>query len=111
VDRYLAVLPLLGVPVHWNFEWLPGAPQIAAQIEEKWNPGPGPWIVLLPGARWDNKRWPVENFVELVRLDARDWAFEFVVLGGPEDRARARPSRRTTRPLFESGTGKLPCGR
>ena len=23
VDRYLAVLPLLGVPVHWDFEWLP----------------------------------------------------------------------------------------
>ena len=32
----------------------------------------GRWIVLLPGARWDNKRWPVENFVELARLMRTD---------------------------------------
>ena len=40
VDRYLAVLPLLGVPVHRNFEWLPRRPDIAAQVEQKWAPEP-----------------------------------------------------------------------
>ena len=88
VDRYLAVLPLLKVPVHGNFEWLPKRPEIAAQIEQKWNPGAGPWIVLLPGARWDNKRWPVRAFRGIGQADARRWAqFQFVILGGADDRA------------------------
>jgi len=58
VDRYLAVLPLLNVPARGNFEWLPKRPEIAAQIEQKWNPGAGPWIVLLPGARWTTSDGP-----------------------------------------------------
>ena len=87
VDRYLAVLALLQVPAHWNFEWLPKRPEIAAQIQQKWNPGDGPWIVLLPGARWDNKRWPVEHFVQLAGLMRGMGAFQFVVLGGAEERA------------------------
>jgi heptosyltransferase-1 len=88
VDRYLAVLPLLKVPVHWNFEWLPRRPEVAARIDEKWNPGAGPWIVLLPGARWNNKRWPLENFVELVRLMRGLGGLKFVILGGADDRER-----------------------
>jgi lipopolysaccharide heptosyltransferase I len=87
VDRYLAVLPLLKVPVHGNFEWLPKRPDIAAQIERKWNPGPGPWIVLLPGARWNNKRWPVEHFAELTRLMCGMSALNFVILGSGNERA------------------------
>ncbi|MGA2555851.1 MAG: lipopolysaccharide heptosyltransferase II [Verrucomicrobiota bacterium] len=87
VDRYLTVLPLLEVPVHWNFEWLPKRPEIAARIEEKWNAGAGPCIVLLPGARWDNKRWPVENFVELARLMRGMGAWRFVILGSGDERA------------------------
>ena len=85
VDRYLAVLPLLKVPVHGNFEWLPKRPGIAAQIEQKWNPGAGPWIVLLPGARWDNKRWPVEHFVELAKLMRGMGAVRIVILGSGGD--------------------------
>lgn len=87
VDRYLAVLPLLNMPVHWNFEWLPKRPEIAAQVQRKWNPGPGPWIALLPGARWDNKRWPVEHFVQLSRLMRGMSALQFVILGGAGERA------------------------
>src|SRR5581483_10052794 len=60
VDRYLSVLPLLKVPVHQNFDWLPSRPEAAAQVQKKWQPGISPWIALFPGARWDNKRWPVE---------------------------------------------------
>jgi heptosyltransferase I len=87
VDRYLAVLPLLKVPVHWNFTWLPPRPDVAAQIDKKWNPGPAPRILLLPGARWNNKRWPVENFVALVRRLRAATDLRFAVLGGNEDRA------------------------
>jgi lipopolysaccharide heptosyltransferase II len=86
VDRCLAVLPLLKVPVHWNFEWLPERPDIAAQIEKKWQAATEPRILLLPGARWDNKRWPVANFIELVRRLRAATDLPFAVLGGNEDR-------------------------
>ncbi|MGD1086052.1 MAG: lipopolysaccharide heptosyltransferase II [Verrucomicrobiota bacterium] len=90
VDRCLAVLPLLQVPVHGNFEWLPARPEIAAQIDQKWNPGPGPWVALLPGARWDNKRWPAANFVELVRGLREIGGLRFVILGRDADHALGR---------------------
>lgn len=100
VDRYLAVLPLLGVPVHQNFQWLPERPKVAAAVREKWNPARGRLISLLPGARWDNKRWPVENFADLVRrLSAAEPDVQFAILGGKADGdlakaiAEASPSR------------------
>jgi lipopolysaccharide heptosyltransferase I len=85
VDWYLSVLPRLGVPVHTRFEWLPAQPAVAAEIRRKW-PGTARWIALQPGARWQNKRWPVENFTELVRLLARRQpGARFAILGDQGD--------------------------
>lgn len=86
VDRYMAVLPLLGAPVHWNFDWLPENQQAVAQVREKWNPSGARWVALLPGGRWDNKRWPVEYFVELVKTMSRRSNLRFVILGSPSER-------------------------
>jgi len=102
VDWYLCVLPHLGVPVHWRFDWLPERPPAAAAVKRKWlgEAGSTKWIALQPGARWPTKRWPVEYFAELARSltnqfpDART-----VVLGDQEDRrlgeiiSRADPAR------------------
>jgi lipopolysaccharide heptosyltransferase I len=85
VDRYLAVLPLLGVPVHRNFAWLPGRPEIAAQVSEKWNPSGARCVALLPGGRWDNKRWPVQYWVELVRQMRQIPEIKFVILGSRDE--------------------------
>ncbi|PYJ03142.1 MAG: hypothetical protein DME25_13260, partial [Verrucomicrobia bacterium] len=100
VDWYLATLPPLGVPVHRNFTWLPARPRVAERVREKWRPEPARWIALQPGARWWNKRWPVEHFAELVRrLSASFAEVRFAILGGPADRelgqaiARAAPAR------------------
>jgi heptosyltransferase I len=100
VDRYLALLPQLKVPVHGRFQWLPERPKLAAAVREKWLTDSARWIVLLPGARWDNKRWPLENFVELVRrLSPLAPDAKFAILGGNADRAlgqaitEASPSR------------------
>ena len=72
--------------------------------KSKW-PGNGhrtarEWIALQPGARWANKRWPAENFAELVRLLAKDFPDRrFAILGGVEDQplgeiiSRAAPAR------------------
>lgn len=85
VDWYLGVLPLLGVPVNRDFVWLPERPAVAASVREKWPDGGARWIVLQPGARWENKCWPAEHFAELARKFSGD-AFRFLILGGLADR-------------------------
>jgi heptosyltransferase I len=87
VDWYLGVLPPLGVPAHWNFSWLPERPAVAEAVRRKWPVDHARWIVLQPGARWLNKRWPAEHFAELLRQVAADRPeFRFAILGGEQDR-------------------------
>jgi len=100
VDWYLAVLPYLGVPVHNHFQWLPERPQVAEGVKSKWQTGHARWIAIQPGARWPNKRWPVEYFAELVRRLAPKFSdARFAVLGGAEDKplggiiSRVEPER------------------
>ena len=110
-DWYLAVLPRLGVPVHKNFQWLPERPAIAAAVKSKWQTDGARWIAIQPGARWENKRWPVEFFAELVRLLAKKFPeARFAILGAAEDKPlgemilRAEPQR----PLNLCGETSLP---
>ena len=100
VDWYLAVLPRLGVPVHKDFVWLPERPAIASAVQSKWQADGTRWIAVQPGARWENKRWPVEYFAELVRSVAQKYPdARFVILGSKEDQSlgeavsRAAPPR------------------
>jgi heptosyltransferase-1 len=87
-DWYLAVLKALGVPVHWNFEWIPERRAISADVKRKWPIDSARWIVIQPGARWMNKRWPVENFTEVVRqLAATRPGFKFAIMGSADDQA------------------------
>src|SRR5271154_7121992 len=107
VDWYLSVLPQLGVPVHKNFQWLPERPEISAEVkrkrpevDSKFQIPNSKLILLQPGARWENKRWPVEYFSQLVLLLAGKFpAARFAILGSAEDRPlgevifRAEPAR------------------
>ena len=93
VDWYLSVLPPLGVPVHKNFQWLPERKQIADEIKQKWfaedsrlKTQDSKLILLQPGARWKNKRWPAKYFTELVRMLAGKFPdARFAVLGDQGD--------------------------
>ena len=93
VDWYLSVLPPLGVPVHKNFVWLPERPQIADDVKQKWfsensklKTQNSKLILLQPGARWKNKRWPAKYFAELVRALAQKFPdARFAVLGDKGD--------------------------
>jgi lipopolysaccharide heptosyltransferase II len=88
VEWYLRVLQELGVPVHWDFEWLPERPEVAAAIQARWPVGGRRWLALCPGARWFNKRWPAAHFAELIRqLGRRHADLHFAILGGAEDLA------------------------
>ncbi len=86
VDWYLAVLKALNVPVHWNFEWLPERRAISEDVKRKWQTESARWIVVQPGARWLNKRWPIENYTKLVRqLAAERPDARFAIMGGKDD--------------------------
>ncbi|MEO5803196.1 MAG: lipopolysaccharide heptosyltransferase II [Verrucomicrobiota bacterium] len=100
VDWYLDVIKSLGVPVHNNFVWLPPNVEIRNALQQKCAIDQSRWIIINPGARWMNKRWPVEYFAELVKLlAAQNSKFRFVILGSKEDChlgeqiARAEPQR------------------
>jgi lipopolysaccharide heptosyltransferase I len=100
VDWYLGVLPLLGVPVARDFHWLPQRLDVAATLRRKWPSSDAPWLALLPGARWLNKRWPAESCAELVRrLAVANAKLQFVILGTAADQslgatiAKAAPQR------------------
>jgi heptosyltransferase I len=87
IDWYLCVLPVLGVPVDFNFQWLPPRLEVAGSLRRRWPVDDARWIALQPGARWPNKRWPVESYAELVRLlAAANPGCHFAVLGGAADR-------------------------
>jgi len=100
VDWYLEVLRRLEVPIHWNFEWLPERAEIRAGLAIPDLAPDARLILLSPGARWPNKRWPTEYFETLVRqLAAENESWQFGVLGSAEDRelgnrlAAAAPGR------------------
>jgi heptosyltransferase I len=86
VDWYLEVPKALNIPVHRNFRWLPDRPVLAAELKRKWKTDSARWIILQPGARWSNKRWPIENYAELVRQLAIEYPHHrFAILGGEMD--------------------------
>ena len=91
VDWYLEVLRPLGVPVHEHFVWLPERPAVAAAVAARWPAEGARWIVLQPGARWDNKRWPVEYFTALARRLARELPnVRLAILGSGADEPLGR---------------------
>jgi heptosyltransferase I len=90
-DWYLDVLRQANVPVHRDFDWLPARADVALAIKRKWPVETARWILVQPGARWPNKRWPVEYFAELVRRLAPALPnFRFAILGSETDRELGR---------------------
>jgi len=108
VDWYLKVLSSLDVPVHWNFQWLPERPALARILREKWPVDGTRWIVLQPGARWLNKRWPAEYYAEVVRqLAAHYPQTRFAVLGGSDERPLGEAVSGAVGPRCLDLTGRL----
>jgi heptosyltransferase-1 len=87
VDWYLGVLTLLDVPIHRQFHWLPIRSEAFETVRKQQSAENRRWIILQPGARRLNKRWPVEFFAELVRrlADAHP-DLRFAILGSQEER-------------------------
>jgi len=99
-DWYLSVLKALRVPIHWDFDWLPERTAVSAGVKRKWDTGSARWVIIQPGARWLNKRWPAEKFTELIRqMVAERPELRFGIMGSKEDQelgaaiAQADPKR------------------
>lgn len=86
VDWYLRALEPLQVPTTLPFTWLPERAEVAAALRNKWDVAGARWVLLQPGARWANKRWPAANFAAVAQQLAADAAdLRFAVLGGRDD--------------------------
>ena len=87
VDWYLEVLRAVGINTDRPFDWIPLQKTVSESIKQRWRlPEGAEWIALNPGARWANKRWPVQSFAALAGSLARSHPhFRFMVLGGPSD--------------------------
>ncbi len=73
VDRYLRLASLIGIEAETvDFPLPPPAGDF--------HPGT-PYYVVVPGARWPTKRWPVEYFVEVIR----ELPMTAVIVGGRDD--------------------------
>jgi lipopolysaccharide heptosyltransferase I len=109
VDWCRAVLPHLGLENNDDFEWMPRR-DCALPEGCKGKEGGQRWLALCPGARWENKRWPMESFETLTRnLLMEQGDLRVVVLGGKEDAALgARLGAIGARCLDKTGQTTLP---
>ena len=86
VDWYLAVLRELGVPTGDWPELIPPRADIQKRLRRIRNGSDKPMIALIPGARWDNKRWPAAHFAALTKqLDPTGRRYDFAILGARND--------------------------
>jgi len=57
----------------------------------------GPYLVLLPGAGWPTKRWPVKNLLWLAGVVRDRYSLPSLVLWGPQDEDLVIPLRGESR--------------
>jgi lipopolysaccharide heptosyltransferase II len=106
VDWYLEVLKVLNIPRDWDFTWLPAPPEIGSRVRERFGEA-GQRIIFVPGARWDNKRWPAEHFAALARRIARRFPEAAITIAGAKgDGDLAAAIRAASRENVQDLTGR-----
>lgn len=124
VDRLLKMTAYMGVTQPGdkpNFFW-PRTLRSQAWARKELENLPRPWVGYTIGARWQTKKWPVEQFQKLSEMVQANFGGSLVLVGGPEDRELAdrfmagpkSPSRtivdligKTTLPELQSLCGEL----
>ena len=83
IEQYLDVARYLGCPVDEISFPLPDLSREWRAVREKTDAVLEPYVVLVPGARWETKIWPAEHFAKLAEMILRDG--KQVVLAGGEE--------------------------
>ena len=68
--------------------------------------GGGDLAALIPGARWDSKRWPIERFAATADAVAEEFGLRATVVGGPGDAELGRAIVAAARSRVLDLTGK-----
>ena len=86
IERYLDVARYLGAEVNEIHFPLPDLTKESKAVAEKLkNKGlRGEYVVMVPGARWETKVWPPENYAKLAQMIIKGGA-SVVLAGGPDD--------------------------
>lgn len=114
VDRNYAVAALLGfadVPVRFDLALSSSVVSSAASDLARAGRVEGRDLVaVLPGARWDTKRWPADRFAAVIDLIQRESDSQCVLLGSPEeaDLCRRIADRCRPEPMNLGGRTTLP---
>ncbi|MCK5580546.1 MAG: lipopolysaccharide heptosyltransferase II [Candidatus Omnitrophica bacterium] len=112
-DHYLNVIESYGVKVKdrsCELAVLPEAKMAADRLLAKANIFPHDKVVMVnTGGNWDLKRWPIENFVELVKRLDQELQVKVVIPGAPKDVERAKEIARLSRvnPVILAGKTNL----
>lgn len=84
IERYLDVARYLGCSVNEILFPMPDLQKEWNSVQEMTEAVKGPYIVLVPGARWETKKWPAKHFAKLADMILCDGK-QVVLAGGPED--------------------------
>ena len=95
IERYLDVARYLGAKVDSldDVEFpMPDLSKETASVQHKlqeagWQGGD--YVVIVPGARWWTKEWPVEHYIELAKKLTADGT-AVVLAGGPDDAVKGQ---------------------
>lgn len=91
IERYLDVARYLGAEVNTIEFPLPDLTKEEKSVAEKLqNKGlQGEYVVMVPGARWETKVWPPENYAKLAEMIIADGT-SVVLAGGPDDAPKGK---------------------
>jgi lipopolysaccharide heptosyltransferase I len=84
VDRYLKIASTLGCP-NGPVEFVFAVGDQDRKYIEGLIPAETPFAVLMPGANWATKRWPVERYAELAKVLKDRFGLESVTAGASAD--------------------------
>lgn len=89
IERYLDVARFLGADVQSVDYPMPDLTKESRSVAEKLKQKglSGEYVVIVPGARWVTKEWPVEHYAELANMLVAD-NMSVVLAGGPDDAAK-----------------------
>ncbi len=91
-DHYLKVIESFGIKIQDRKSYLAATKEITGEAQEllkKYNLKEGEFVIIHPGANWELKRWPTENFTLLIDKLMRERKEKVILTGSEEEKPLA----------------------